>query len=262
MGGTAHSPSAKVDERPDVVAAAVERNPAAIAYVGYAYGSQDRSLPIAEPACGLVLPPTPFLIKAEEYPLARRLFLYTTTKAADLSMQFVQFAQGTRAQERAAKIGYVNLLAEEANDGYTSRRVASAPAGLAGRAQHQIRTAFEKAIVGAHRLSITFRFQLGSDSLDSRGQADVARLASAIKAEYPDRSVTLIGHSSTDGEFGQNVALSLKRAIDVADKLKDAHVRVARAIGVGPVSQVGCPVAGGSDAAENDINRRVEVWVR
>jgi phosphate transport system substrate-binding protein len=119
--------------------------------------------------------------------------------------------------------------------------------------------AFVSAVANSDRLSITFRFQTGTDALDSRAEADITRLVSLMNqpayAAYP---VTLLGFSSASGDYTSNRTLSKDRAEAVRNRLIAAGLRDVTAVGIGP----GAPVACNNDPATTLLNQRVEVWLR
>lgn len=111
----------------------------------------------------------------------------------------------------------------------------------------------------ARRLSITFRFQSDSSALDTRGEADVARLVAwAREPANASRLIVLVGYSSPVGAFRQNVALSRGRADVLAQRLRADGVINVSTVGAGPVSAVAC----NADARGQALNRRVEVWAK
>ena len=118
---------------------------------------------------------------------------------------------------------------------------------------------FETAIAGADRLSITFRFQAGTNALDSRAEADITRLINLMRLPaYAQYSVSLIGFSSATGDYVGNRTLSRERAEAVRDRLTAAGLANVSAIGIGPGAAVACNLDNNTAA----LNQRVEVWVR
>ena len=113
-------------------------------------------------------------------------------------------------------------------------------------------------MAGAQRLSVTFRFELGKATLDNRASRDLDRVRDWTKQAGAGRSLILIGHSSSDGDFGSNVALSLHRAREVDAQLRALGVVPEATHGVGPIAPVACDTS----AEGANLNRRVEVWIR
>ena len=70
---------------------------------------------------------------------------------------------------------------------------------------------FRRDVAGAERASISFRFQFGSDKLDTKGQADVLRLVRYLQAVRP-RQILLAGFTDDVGSVSQNRRLAENRA--------------------------------------------------
>ena len=88
------------------------------------------------------------------------------------------------------------------------------------------------------------------ESLDTLGQiADVL-------ASHPETTVTIEGHTDSTGDVGDNLALSLARAMSVRSYLVDQGVSVfnLRAKGFGE----GVPIADNQTATGRATNRRIE----
>ncbi|MEL6318155.1 MAG: substrate-binding domain-containing protein, partial [Pseudomonadota bacterium] len=85
------SPTALRYAANEAIASEVAADPLAIGFVPLAAVLGVKPVAIAQP-CGIITSPTPFSVKAEEYPLGRRLYLYTAgapeTTAADLLLRF------------------------------------------------------------------------------------------------------------------------------------------------------------------------------
>lgn len=110
----------------------------------------------------------------------------------------------------------------------------------------------------ALRMSTTFRFTSGSHQLDGRGQEDLDRVAEFLRNPANARSrVSVLGFTDAAGAFGQNRAVSERRAGEVAQQLRQRGAQVASARGFGPIAPVACD--DDPDAAIR--NRRVEIWL-
>jgi phosphate transport system substrate-binding protein len=259
--GTKLAPQAKLFESHEDLADAVAADPSAIGFVGVAYARNARPLGL-EQECGLSGDPTPFQLKTEEYPLSRRLYLYTSGRASPLARDMMAYAGAARAQGVVQDSGFVNLDPLLASPEDSAAQLAGAgtflPEDQKPVAAAQVQ-ALREMLGGARRLSVTFRFEAGRADLDARAEADLERLAQwARQTKTPESALALIGHASPDGQFASNLDLSRARAQSVADRLRKMGVTVPRVEGVGPVNQVVCS----RNAVENDMNRRVEVWVR
>ena len=257
------APGARAYESSTKLSDDVAADPNGIGFIGFPYIRSARAVTVVEP-CGLAVAPEPFLVRTEEYPLARRLFLYSPAQPTAPAQGFLTFASSAKAQPVVAAAGFVNLAPEVATTAYSEFRKRSAPEMFAPTAT--VNTAQSQSIVQglralfseARRLSITFRFQPDSAALDTRGEADINRLlAWSREPANASRQLVLVGYSSSVGAFGQNVSLSRERADALAARLQAAGLRVST-VGAGPVSAVACNADGRGQA----LNRRVEVWAK
>jgi phosphate transport system substrate-binding protein len=112
------------------------------------------------------------------------------------------------------------------------------------------------------RLSSTFRFRLGSSSLDERARLDMERLTHYLEAMPSGTTIAMVGFTDDIGAFESNQRLSQQRAQSVADELRAyAGSRLAgiqiTVNGFGEIAPSAC------NNSENGrgINRRVEVWI-
>ena len=110
---------------------------------------------------------------------------------------FMQFALGPVGQTVVVASGFADLSPSKADANYAGDRLDSAREAMDGgrtRVRAPDVKAFEATISGADRLSITFRFQSGTNTLDSRAEADVGRLAALMQSPaYSNSIVTLVG---------------------------------------------------------------------
>jgi phosphate transport system substrate-binding protein len=249
---------AVLEDIPDAVAG----NPAGIGFIDLSMKRSARPVALGTD-CGTGVEPSVFRIKADEYPLSRRLYLYVapgraTTPAAN---DFLQFALSPVGQAAVTTAGFADLQPGTADPDYGNDRLDHArDAQDAGRTRVRAPDlkAFETATAGADRVSITFRFQAGTDALDSRAVADIARLAALMQTPaYKDASLSLIGFSSATGDYVDNRELSRERSAAVRDRLMAAGIQNVNAIGVGPMAAVACNL----DPATSPLNQRVEVWI-
>ena len=108
-------------------------------------------------------------------------------------------------------------------------------------------------------MTVTFHFQAGTNTLDARAEADLARLVSQMQQPpFSQQDMILLGYSGVTGDYTENRALSRERAEAVRDRLVAAGVKPVQTIGVGPAAAVSCNL----DANTAPLNQRVEVWLR
>lgn len=98
-------------------------------------------------------------------------------------------------------------------------------------------------------------FGIGDADLGPEGSPMLGALADYLRSN-PERSVTLVGHTDSQGGLNDNIALSKRRADAVRDWLigKGVHADQLRSDGVGYLS----PLASNLTTAGRDRNRRVE----
>ncbi|MDX2259265.1 MAG: phosphate ABC transporter substrate-binding/OmpA family protein [Hyphomicrobiaceae bacterium] len=252
------TPAARRAESLSRVSDLVAADPGGIGVLSMAYAGNAKPLNI-EAACGLVSRPTRFAMKAEEYPLTRRLYLYTPgTPKAPLARDLLTFALSPSAQSVVAAADFVDQEPESLAFQAQGSRIAYA---LNARSEDFDIDAM-RALIGdiskAERLSTTLRFEFGSAVLDTKALADVGRLATLLATPaYAGRSVKLIGFADAVGSYATNLDLSRRRAVAVAEALKAKGYDGAV---VKAYSEL-APVACNDTSEERNFNRRVEVWI-
>lgn len=223
------------------LAAAVAADPAAIGFVGLV-GVQDvRALAISDGGAA-VLPSTEE-VAVEDYPLSRRLFLYTAPNPGPLARSFLAFALEREGQAQVEHVGFVsqNIRA------YAGTPRTDAPAE------------YQQLVRGARRLSLNFRFGSGSAFLDSKAQRDLDRLVAFMQQpELRGQPLFLLGFSDA-GETLPYLATSLsnERVDYIANRLTERGIDPARSRGMGGTA----PVAANDSVLGRQRNRRVEVWI-
>ncbi len=260
------SPRAQLYESSSELANGVARDPRGIGFAGFAYGGgQTKRLEIRG-ECGIVHAPSVFAIKTEDYPLARRLFLYKPKGVHSAhSQHLVDYALSNEAQKIIAGAGYVDQRIEPQTTEETSRRIAAyqkAPPREPGLETDPALTrelaAYAKT---AKRLSITFRFRVNSHALDSKAWQDAVRFAGLLQKHAPGGTVLLAGFADAQGPWPHNLALARQRAEEVR------RVLLASGTGLSPDSLLAkgygeiIPVSCNGDSAGRTKNRRVEVWL-
>lgn len=243
---------------------AVAADPLAIGITSVSLIRNARALEIAG-SCGLNSKPTPFAIKAEEYPLSRRIYLYTAGDDIPATARaLTSFAATARAQDVIRDTQFVDQSIERVSFADQSRR-------LSRMFEEPKTTEVEKSrlrnlvagLLDGQRLSITLRFATGSSLLDAKARQDVLRLRELLKGpELQGKTVHLIGFTDAAGSPGYNLALSRRRAEQVRSAVLagDPSLLTGKAVlskGFGHLSPVAC----NESAANLMLNRRVEVWI-
>jgi phosphate transport system substrate-binding protein len=218
-----------------------------------------------ESSCGLITRPSVFTVKTEEYPLTRRLYLYTANRPASPHVKgFLDFALSQAAQKVFADAQFVDQLPDWLGFDDQGGRIAYA---LNASTEDFDLTQMRQLIAdmnGARRLSITFRFKSASIELDAKARSDIGRLAELTATpELRGKRLMLLGFADAVGPYQANGALSLRRATHVRDTLLAA---AKGSIDPSAVVHKGyselAPVACNDGLEGRNLNRRVEVWVR
>lgn len=241
----------------------VSIDPGGLGVTGFAFSRAAKPLAIRQ-QCGILSHPDRFAIKAEEYPLSRRLYAYTAESPPSHAAALLGFALSDSAQPIIAEAGFVDR-------GIDSQRIDVQGARLVHSLTSPEEFSLElfrqmlNELKQARRLSVTFRFTPGSTTLEPRSEAEAVRFARKLAGgDYAGHEVLLVGFADSVGEFEVNRGLALRRAEAVLAALGAAVPEGALA-GVpievqsyGELTPVGC-----NETAEGrELNRRVEVWVR
>lgn len=241
---------------------AIRSNPGAIGVVSSAQLDGARALTIAR-SCGIETSATAFNIRSEDYPLARRIYAYSTSNrlpARDL-MTFLNSDQG---QDLLDDLNYVSQRPDSQNLDFFGKQLAySLTASEAIEEIPNLRR-FAAEVYGADRLSMTFRFAPGSSQPDNKSRSDAVRLANLLqRPEYQGAEVMLVGFTDSIGKGTVNQVLSQRRAGQVLTEILDAagvqlDPSQFRVLGYGEAYPAAC----NTDDAGRELNRRVEVWIR
>jgi len=242
----------------------IETDPAGLSFVAFQDKRNARAIQIGT-SCDTAFAPDSFVIKTDEYPLTRRLYIYTNPNRplSPGARAYLTYLLSPEGQNSINVTGFATLAPGLAPETYSANRQSVAPDAQDGGHTH-IRSAEERlyaaAIQGGDRLSITFRFQAGTSDLDSRAEADLGRLAETIALPAnADKQVVLVGYTSAEGDYTGNRDLSRDRAAAIRERLvKQYGVKDVVSAGVGPAAAVACNL----DPAYAPLNQRVEVWLR
>ncbi len=244
----------------------VARDPDGIGFAGFAYLRNTKALAIGND-CGLASLPTAFNVKTEEYPLARRLFLYANDlPKGSVADNLLQFALSPAARNAIVAAGFIDQEFELLDEQGQLVRLAQGLSGLDPDISPAVLKDLASTLKASSRVSTTLQFRMNSTVLDSKALADVNRIAGYLKSlvkSDPKRTVVLAGFSDSLGSFASNAALSQGRA----QQVKDA---VLRAAGPGiPQTMITArgysellPAACNTSEQGRNKNRRVEVWVK
>jgi phosphate transport system substrate-binding protein len=226
----------------------VSRDPLGIGFTSLPNINKAKAIAIADTGAKPILPSF-FTVATEDYPIARRLYLYTATNPANHHVRdFIELVHSRRGQEITNKIDMVDMNIKPF---YAEKADYSQIKNLA------LVQDYLKATDNAQRLSVNFRFNTGKVTLDNRGERDLGRVVDFLKDKL-DRQIILAGFADNSGDYEVNNKLAKIRAETVADQLR------ARGIVVNHIASGGeeLPVASNLSLAGREKNRRVEVWLR
>jgi phosphate transport system substrate-binding protein len=242
LGGGAISDQAKRFPINDSLADAVASDTAAIGFVGFGHVRGARPVAVSTPGAPGIYP-SKFTVGTEDYPLMRRLYLYTSERPTNpATREFVSFALSTEGQGIVKAAGFIDLgiwmrdAEDVCHDGCPAR--------------------YASLVKRARRLSLDFRFQTTTSDLDTRAMRDLDRVV-AFLSTLSAPKVVLMGFADANEAAKDKVRLSVERAKKVSAELAARGVHASVVEGFGDVMLV--PTAGG--AAEHARNRRVEIWV-
>ena len=221
----------------------VASDPSAIGFVGLPYIGSTKALAISEKGTRPLLP-NRLTVATEDYPLSRRLYLYTPPNSKNAWVRkFVEFAMSKQGQDVVGENGFV---AQNVNT-----ESVQAPPGSPAE--------YAKLTSGAQRLSLNFRFRTGSSQLDNKALADLDRVVSFISdLHYSGDDVLLFGFADSTGSDAINDKLSKDRARAVANEFEQRGLRSGLVTGFGSHN----PVASNDTDEGREKNRRVEIWVK
>lgn len=240
--GNPLSHTAQRFESSEQLSDAVSNDPQGIGFIGLPYIRAAKPVAIVD---GLSQPMLPLnsLIASEDYPLSRRLYFYLPPATSNpWARALISFTQSAQGQAIVAQNGFVAQ----------SVQATSVTPGA-----HMPRD-YQTLTTQAQRLSVNFRFEEGSASLDNKARQDLLRVADYLKANGKlDRQVTLVGFGDAKDDPERAQLLSKLRAMAVRRELVKSGVVLREIRGYG--AQM--PVAANTEDEGRIKNRRVEVWV-
>lgn len=245
------------------LAEAVAKDPWAIALSGRSAIVPARRMPLTD-SCGFPLLPTSLAIKAEDYPLSLPVLLLSPKRRLPLiTREFLDFLRTPAAQEAVAAAGFVDRSASRQPMTADGLRLINAIQGAGEDVTLDDLKRLAGIMDGADRVSLTFRFEDGSSTLDAQSQDNLQDLAQLIAAgQFKDQKLVLAGFSDGSGAAEANLALSVERAAKVAQEL----AAVAPDLSPAQMPEVqgfgeALPMACDETAIGRQLNRRVELWV-
>ena len=234
--------SAKRFESSEALSDAVSQDPQGIGFIGLPYVRHAKAVAIVDGDSQPMLPLNS-LIATEDYPLSRRLFFYLPPTAHNpWAKALVDFAQSSKGQAIVAASGFIAQQVQ----------------AMAVEPRPTMPDDYQAIARDAQRLTVNFRFEEGSASLDNKARQDVQRVVAYLKGhDKLDKKVTLVGFGDTKNDPQRAALLSKLRAMAVRRELVKSGVVLRDIRGFG--AQM--PVAANTADEGRIKNRRVEVWV-
>lgn len=221
----------------------VSSDPGGIGFSGLASVRKSKVLAISD-GDAPALKPSRLTVASEDYPLSRRLFMYTPGDATTaVAKDFVEFVLNAEGQTIVAESGFV------------SQNPMAVKPDLADNTP----PTFKLLTQNYKRLTVNFRFSEGRTKLDNKAQRDLRRVAGYLNREKRSADdLMLIGFADQQTNELRAQMISELRALSVRKALSDFSVHDVRYTGYGQYMPVG--MAGGTSGQRR--NGRVEVWVR
>ncbi|MCL6415751.1 substrate-binding domain-containing protein [Aestuariirhabdus sp. Z084] len=222
----------------------VSQDPGAIGFVSLNTIAPSKPLAIAASATSPAMLPEPIRVATEDYPLARRLYLYLPEKATNpQARSFVDFALGDAGQQIVASTGYM------------SQEIRALDAPIVTEAPSR----YLEQIKGARRLSVNFRFSEGKAQLDNKAARDLQRLGAFSQNLDRDQRLLLLGFAEENGNTRNAQLLSDLRTGVVKRALVKAGVSRKQLDAAGIGAFMG--LSDQQNLVSKVRNRRVEVWL-
>lgn len=234
--------NAKRFESSEGLSDAVSKDPHAIGFISLPYVRQAKAIAVSA-GNALAMQPSAELIATEDYPLSRRLYLYTAEHENNaLARAFLAFTQSAAGQR----------LVE--NNGFISQNVTALSVPIAD----DMPAPYQQLAKDAQRLSVNFRFKEGSAQLDNKAQRDIERVLTYLRQHNKTKQkLTLVGFGDSKLDPQRAVLLSKLRAMAVRRELQNQDIIFREILGIGDVM----PIANNQLDQGRIKNRRVELWV-
>jgi phosphate transport system substrate-binding protein len=216
----------------------VANDPNGIGFIGLPYVRNARAVAVSNPGARAIFA-NPLTVATEEYPLTRRLYLYTPPNPQNgMTREFVNFALSPAGQEVVKQNGFVEQSG-----------VHQPVEPSAGASEE-----YRRVTAGAERFRFNFHFRSGSSTLDNKAWDDLDRLV----PRYSGETILLLGFADNQGDPRKNHILSLNRASAVSNELWKRGIKTTQVVGFGAEM----PVASNLTPEDREKNRRVEIWVK
>jgi phosphate transport system substrate-binding protein len=238
---TVLSEQAQRFESNDLLSGTVSQDPYGIGFVGLSAVNDAKLLAVSDEETRAIKPQL-FSVATEDYPLSRRLYLYSGESHNPYINDFITWALSESGQKIVEKVGFV------------SQNIRALPQTLVAGAPAE----YQRISTAAKRLSVNFRFAEGSARLDNKALRDIGRLKAYLdNSNQNTEKVWLVGFSDAKSRSSHAKVLSQHRALAVKRELQGRYNHIQAVIGLGSFM----PVASNDDATAKSKNGRVEVWI-
>lgn len=217
----------------------VSQDPGGIGFSGLASVRDSKLLAISD-GTAPALKPNQLTVASEDYPLSRRLFMYTLGDSApDSARGLIEFALSAEGQALVADSGFISQN----------------PIAVKPELDSAVPDTFRNLTANYRRLTVNFRFAEGRTKLDNKAMRDLLRVRHYLEQEGKTADdLMLIGFADAQSHELRAQMISELRALSVRKALNEVGVQDAAYTGYGHYMPVG--------GAGSPRNGRVEVWVQ
>lgn len=230
---------AKRYESNDQLSDDVSQDPSGVGFSGLASVRDSKLLAISE-GNAPALRPNQLTVASEDYPLSRRLFMYTAGREIPpLAAGLIEFSLGQKGQALVAESGFISQNPIAVKPGFDDATPES----------------FRRLTSNYQRLTVNFRFSEGRTKLDNKARRDLQRVQQYLVQQGRSADdLLLIGFADTQSNELRAQMISELRALSVRKALQEVDVEDVAYTGYGQYMPVG-----GSGSPRNG---RVEVWIK
>ncbi len=231
--------SAQRYESNDQLSDDVSSDPGGIGFSGLASVRSSKLLAVSE-GDAPALRPNQLTVASEDYPLSRRLFMYTMgSRTPAIASELIEFALGSDGQALVAESGFISQN----------------PIAVKPEFEASVPKTFRRLTENYLRLTVNFRFSEGRTQLDNKAHRDLRRIKHYLEQQGRSANdLLLIGFADTQSHELRAQMISELRALSVRRALDDAGIPRVAYTGYGHYMPVG--------GTGNQRNGRVEVWIK
>ncbi len=263
FGSSEGGQATQIADSNTAMSAAISADPSAIGFVGYAFVHDAQPVSLIS-SCGIETAADAFSAKTEEYLMERRLYIYTRQdNTTEAGQQFLNYALSSSADGVIEKSGYISLSVERISQELARNRAQDIMDATSNVFEQNLMRDMLLEMYQWDRLSSTFRFASGSNSLERKSELDLDRLVEYLQTQPEGTKIAIVGFTDSDGVFSANRSLSEGRARQVLAEIQTRangtlnHIAF-ESLGFGELAPAGC----NTDGEGKRINRRVEVWIQ